>query len=128
MRFRSPASPRLLLIVTVVLASLSVGVLSSAQADDKSRKRAVDKRISQLKGDLEDTSQRLVAAIHSLHKAESQLAAAQARVARLHGQLAAAQARDKMLAGQLDAAEAEVARAQRSRSPALRHGSPRRTS
>ena len=28
MRFRRPASPRLLLIVTVVLASLSLGVLS----------------------------------------------------------------------------------------------------
>ena len=113
MRSRRPASPRLVLTVTIVLASLCLGVLSSAQADDKTRKRAVDKRISQLKNDLEDTSQRLVAAIHSLHKAESQLAAAQARVARLHGQLAAAQARDKMLAGQLDAAEAEVARAEK---------------
>ena len=94
MRSRHPASPRLLLAVTIVLASLSLGVLSSAHADDKTRKRAVDKKISQLKGDLEDTSQRLETAIHSLHKAESQLAAAQARVARLHGQLAAAQARD----------------------------------
>jgi len=112
MRIRA-TSPRLLLTTMIVLATLLLGVLSTAQADDKDRKRAVDKRIAQLKGDLEDTSQRLVEAIHSLRRAESQLASAQAAVARLRGRLAAAQARDRMLAAQLDEAKAEVARAEK---------------
>ena len=55
MRIRA-TSPRLLLTTMIVLATLLLGVLSTAQADDKDRKRAVDKRIAQLKGDFEDTS------------------------------------------------------------------------
>ena len=112
MRLR-PSSPRLLLTTAIVLTSLVLGVLSTAQADDKQRKHAVDKKIAQLKGDLEDSSQRLVAAIHALSSAESKLTAAQGRVSRLRGRLAAAQARDRMLAGKLALAEAEVQRAQK---------------
>ena len=112
MRLR-PISPRLLLTTTIVLASLLLGVLSTAQADDKNRKRAVDKKIAQLKGDLEDSSQQLEAAIHALSSAESKLTAAQGRVSRVRGRLAAAQARDLMLAGKLALAQAEVARAQK---------------
>ena len=110
---RRPLSPRLVLITTIVLTSLVLGVLSTAQADDKDRKRAVDKQIAQLKGDLEDSSHRLVAAIRALHKAESKLSAAQGLVARIRGRLAAAQARNEMLAGKLAVAEAEVERARK---------------
>jgi murein DD-endopeptidase MepM/ murein hydrolase activator NlpD len=112
MRLR-PLSPRLLLTTTIVLTSLVLGVLSTAQADDKNRKRAVDKKIAQLKGDLEDSSQQLEAAIHALSSAESKLTAAQGLVSRVRGRLAAAQARDQMLAGKLALAQAEVARAQK---------------
>jgi murein DD-endopeptidase MepM/ murein hydrolase activator NlpD len=112
MRHR-PLSPRLLLTTALVLTSLVLGVLSTAQADDKSRKRTVDKQIAALKGDLEDSSAQLEAAIHALSSAESKLTDAQARVSRVRGRLAAAQARDQMLAGKLAVAEAEVARAQK---------------
>lgn len=107
-----PLPPRLLLTVLLVAASLVLGVLATAQADDKARKRTVDKRISALRNDLENTSQRVEAAIRDLNRAESRLPTAQARVARVRGRLAAAQARDAMLAGKLRVAVAEVRRAQ----------------
>ncbi|MGZ4594813.1 MAG: murein hydrolase activator EnvC family protein [Actinomycetes bacterium] len=108
------APPRRLLIVTLIAASLVLGVLGpTAQADDKARKRSVDKKISQLRGDLEDTSRRLENAINALHQAESKLKSAQAHVAKVRGQLAAAQARDAMLAGKLRLAVAEVDRAEK---------------
>lgn len=106
-----PLSPRLLLTTSVVLVTLVLGVLGTAQADDKAQKRQVDRRITQLEGDLEDTSAQLVAAVRSLRRAESRLRDAQARVALVRGRLAAAQARDAMLAGKLRAAAAEVDRA-----------------
>lgn len=112
MRTRS-LSPRLLVTTALVVTALVLGVLGTAQADDKARKRKVDKRISSLRNDLESSSQRLEAAIHSLHRAESQLKAAQARVARVRGRLAAAQARDAALAEQLAVAVAEVQRAEK---------------
>jgi murein DD-endopeptidase MepM/ murein hydrolase activator NlpD len=110
MRSRQPS--RVVLVVSLMVASLVIGVLGSAQADQKSRKRKVDRKVSQLRNDLEDTSQRVVAALRSLHRAESKLPAAQARVARVRGRLAAAQARDAMLADKLQVAVAEVASAQ----------------
>jgi murein DD-endopeptidase MepM/ murein hydrolase activator NlpD len=112
MRHR-PSSPRLVLTTALVLGSLVLGVLTTAQADDKDRKRSVDKKIAQLKGDLEDTSQKLQAAIHALNGAEAKLATAQGKVARVRGRLAAAQTRDRMLAGKLALAQAEVDRAQK---------------
>jgi murein DD-endopeptidase MepM/ murein hydrolase activator NlpD len=112
MRRLRPTSPRLLLTIAIVVASLLLGVLSTAQADDKQRKRAVDKKVAQIKGDLEDSSQRLEAAIHELNGAQAKLEKAQALVASLRGRLAAAQARDQMLAGKLAVAQAEVSRAQ----------------
>jgi murein DD-endopeptidase MepM/ murein hydrolase activator NlpD len=111
MRLR-PTSPRLLLTTAIVLASLVLGVVSTAQADDKQRKRAVDKKVAQLKGDLEDSSQRLEAAVRALNGAQAKLDKAQGRVSTLRGQLAAAQARDQMLAGQVAKAQAEVDRAE----------------
>jgi murein DD-endopeptidase MepM/ murein hydrolase activator NlpD len=107
-----PSSPRLLLTTAIVLAALVLGVVSTAQADDKQRKRAVDKKVAAIKGDLEDSSQRLEAAIRALNGAQAKLETAQGRVSTLRGQLAAAQARDEMLAGQLAQAQAEVDRAQ----------------
>src|SRR5699024_356870 len=101
------------MIVPLVVASLVLGVLGAAQADQKSRKRKVDRRVAQLRGDLEDTSQRVEAAIRALHRAESRLPAAQARVASVRGRLAAAQARDAMLADRLQVAEAKLARAEK---------------
>jgi murein DD-endopeptidase MepM/ murein hydrolase activator NlpD len=111
MRFR-PTSPRLVLTTAIVLTSLVLGVLSTAQADDKARKRSVDKKIAQIKGDLENSSQRLEVAVRALGRAESKLKTAQAHVSQVRGRLAAAQARDQMLAGKLQVAQAEVDRAE----------------
>jgi peptidoglycan hydrolase CwlO-like protein len=109
----SPARTRPTIIVTAVIAALVLGLLSTtAQADDKARKRHVDKRISRLKNDLESTSRQLENAIHALRRAESKLKSAQARVARIRGRLAAAEARDAMLAEKLQVAVAEVQRAE----------------
>src|SRR4051794_11882056 len=101
------------MLVSLLIASLVLGMLGSAQADQKSKKHKVDRRVAALRNDLENTSQRVEAAIRSLHRAERKLAPAQARVARVRGQLAAAQARDAMLADKLQVAEAEVARAEK---------------
>ena len=99
-------------LTVVVIATLLLGFLGPAQADDERRRKAhVDAALRDLRHDLSETSQELRAAARMLQRAESRLPAARARVARVHGRLVAAEARDRQLGEQLQVAIAEVQRA-----------------
>lgn len=101
-------------VVLALVASLLVGFLVPAQADDlKRRKSRVDSGLRDLRHDMNETSRELRQAAAALRRAESKLPAARARVARVHGKLVAAQARDRMIGEQLAVAKAEVARAEK---------------
>lgn len=114
MSYRSAPPRPLLLVALFVVTSLVLGLVgATAQADDKARKRQVDRKISQLRGDLENTSRRLENSIKALRRAENKLTRAQSHVAKVRGRLAAAQARDAALAGKLRLAVAEVDRAEK---------------
>lgn len=104
----------ILAALSAVLVGLLGGLLGPAQAsDERRRKAAVDRAITEVRDDLDETSRELRAAAAALERAESKLPGARARVARVHGQLIAAQARDRMLGEQLDVARAQVARAEK---------------
>src|SRR5215203_5556523 len=99
-------------MTVLVVATLLLGFLVPAQADDEKRRKAhVDAAMRDLRHDMDETSQEMRAAATLLRRAESKLPAARARVARVHGRLVAAQARDRALAEQLEVAVAEVQRA-----------------
>ena len=96
----------------LVVATLLLGFLAPARADDEKRRKAhVDAAMRDLRHDMNETSRELRAAASLLRRAESRLPAARARVARVHGRLVAAQARDRELGEQLEVAIAEVQRA-----------------
>ena len=103
-----------LAVLSALFLGLVGGLLGPVQAsDERRRKAAVDRAITEVREDLDETSRELRAAAAALEQAESKLPAARARVARVHGQLTAAQARDRMLGEQLDVARAQVARAEK---------------
>jgi peptidoglycan hydrolase CwlO-like protein len=99
-------------LTVVVIATLLLGFLGPAQADDERRRKShVDAALRDLRHDMNETSRELRAAARMLSRAESRLPAARARVARVHGRLVAAEARDRQLGEQLQVAIAEVQRA-----------------
>lgn len=103
----------LLAVVPVLLTGLLGGALSPAQASVDDRKRRVDRKIGDLKDDLNDTTKELRRAAAALDRAERKLPGAKARVSRVAGKLAAEQAKDRMIGEQLQVARAEVQRAKR---------------
>jgi murein DD-endopeptidase MepM/ murein hydrolase activator NlpD len=111
--FRRLRAAFLLTVLPLLLAGLVGGELSPAQAGVDDRKKRVDRKIGDLKHELNETSKELRQAAAALDRAERKLPGAKARVSRVSGKLAAEQAKDRMIGEQLQVAKAEVKRAKR---------------
>jgi murein DD-endopeptidase MepM/ murein hydrolase activator NlpD len=102
-------------IAVIAIAALALGLSVPAQAepDLTTQRQRVDQSLEQLREELSETSQELVAAAVALRKAEAQLPAAKAAAAAARRQLAAARAKDQQAAANLAAAEAAERKAER---------------
>jgi len=102
-------------IAVIAVAALAVGLSATAQAepDLTTQRQRVDQSLEQLREELSETSQQLVAAAVALRKAEAQLPAAQAASAKARRQLAATRAKDQQAAANLAVAEAAERKAER---------------
>ena len=100
-------------LVTLLLAALSCGLLGPAQADDlQDRKRAADRAIVELRQDLADTDADLTEAVVALRRSEQRLSDAQQREGAAESALDAAVRKDRALAAKLRIAEDEQADAE----------------
>jgi murein DD-endopeptidase MepM/ murein hydrolase activator NlpD len=97
-------------VLTALLASL-VSPAGTAHAGPADKKRQVDRSISALQDDLEDTSADLVAAYRKLQGIQKQLPAARAELVQAQARLAAAKALDVEIGRQLAVARAQEAKA-----------------
>jgi murein DD-endopeptidase MepM/ murein hydrolase activator NlpD len=89
-------------LVALVLAALTVGLLTPASAsDDRDRKRRVDATLQDLRHDHAHTSKELERATAALARVEGRLPAAQARVDQARQRLAEAERRNEQLKVQL---------------------------
>lgn len=110
------AMPRRVRLVTAGTAltcalTLMAPPLGATAADPKDQKRKVDREISQLKDQLEDTSADLAAAYIALRRTEAALPAAQAQLAKANAALAKADQHNDEMAVALQVARANEARA-----------------
>ncbi len=111
---RDTGARALRVVVAVALAStLSLTLLGpQASADELTSQRArVKQQIAKTKGDLNESSQALSAAVVAVDRAQNKLDAASARLATTRQQLAVAQAKDMQLAAKLQQARADLAAA-----------------
>jgi murein DD-endopeptidase MepM/ murein hydrolase activator NlpD len=107
---RLTSSARLLAGVVVVVLSTAL-VAPAAQAGPKDRKRTVDRSISQLKDDLEDTSADLTKAYLRLEAIKKQLPGARAALAAAQREVADAKAKDAEIGRRLAVSEANEQKA-----------------
>ncbi|HET8599937.1 MAG TPA: peptidoglycan DD-metalloendopeptidase family protein [Segeticoccus sp.] len=84
----------------------------SGVADPHDRKRAVDKHVTQLQGEVQDTSAALTKAYATLKHTKAQVAQAKKDLSRAQAKLADAQAYNQKVAAQLEVAQADEAKAE----------------
>ncbi len=114
-RRRRPTTYAAVLACVLGLAvgpALGVSAAVARTEPDTQRKAIVDKRISQLKGDLDDTSQSLAAAAAALDATNAKLPGARAALAGAQGAVASADTRNEEAAAELAVARANQAKAE----------------
>jgi murein DD-endopeptidase MepM/ murein hydrolase activator NlpD len=102
-------------VMVVAIAALAIGLSAPAKAepDLATRRDQVDQSIEQLRQELSETSQQLVAAAVAMRKAEAQLPGARAAAETARSGLATAQAKERQATANLAVAEAAERRAER---------------
>ncbi|RKS72694.1 peptidase M23-like protein [Motilibacter peucedani] len=103
------------LLVTLLLAALTCGLLGPAQADDKlhQQKRAADEAAAALRNSLADVQQDVAAAVVAQKQAADRLDAARQRESAAEYALDTARQKDAALAARLHLAEGEQAQAEK---------------